>query len=463
MGNTIRGTKNNIIGGLIGSNSDWLMDSSDESTVIAGEGTVAGGFVGINDDGQLSDVQTNRAVTTAGIGAGKYAENLGGIAGKNITMFLGGTIDNAVVRGVTGKAGSTKIVGGIVGTNNGMINYAYNESLVHGRENVGGIAGVNDSSDTGFGNIDYAANALEIIGDAGSKYVGGLVGSQKGYASIANARNTGVVQGKENVGGIVGSNAGKVTNAYNSTTVAGTTSVGSIGGQNSGTISKTYDSKAQDGQQLVGSGTDSSESFIYKAGTEDAKKKASYNGFDFTNTWKGYEGSNSPLLKVFLTKVTYDASKDGQNFVYNGNAQHRDIDKLITDKALSDVSGDEFGAYKNSNTLNGTSLINNDGKANKDAGRYTEALWSSQIGMSADSSQNYLGYDLPEFSYTIAPKQQPPDPIDPPQPPKPEYKPDDKNDYWYSTAPWDRERHFRERKAEFNYVDGGETIPAEER
>lgn len=783
LGNTIHGTKNNIIGGLIGSNSGWLMDSSDESTVIAGEGTVAGGLVGINDDGQLSDVQTNSAVTTAGISAGKYAENLGGIAGKNMTMFLGGTIDNAVVRGVTGKAGSTKIVGGIVGTNNGMINYAYNESLVHGAENVGGIAGINDAGTTGFASIDYAANALEIIGDAGSKNVGGLVGSQKGYASIANARNTGVVQGmenvggfvgyndensqlnglenapqasivgeinvggiagwnkgsiedvfklvnqgtisgqqnvggvagynegyikdisvdvtmrakdgataaqyfggiagkndgvienalnksyidasgaqyvggivgwntdvgklvgmgnessgtviganyvggviglndskishwldtstnsyaktgvtnsgtvlatnggaggligvnnadiedstwtnkgtvqgttpggtggifgvnkgkikdtdlintidgkvigqenvgglvginegeiaggrrtfntsdashnedagyyatkiynngtistrsqnagaagssstvqniggligwnkgklsaayntgaidaidgtnvggivgfnegtgsidqafntiavrsgssgayswsegavtgKENVGGIVGSNAGTVTNAYNSTTVAGTTSIGSIAGNNSGTISKTYDSKAQAGQQLVGSGAGASESFIYEAGTENAKKKESYNGFDFTNTWKGYEGSNSPLLKVFLTKVTYDASKDAQSFVYNGSARHKDIDRLINDRALSDASGSEFDDYNKGKTLNGTSLINNDGKANKDAGSYTEALWSAQIGMSADGSQNYLGYDLPEFSYDIA-------------------------------------------------------------
>lgn len=1037
LGNTIHGTKSNTIGGLVGSNSGWLMDSSDESTVIAGEGTVAGGLVGINDDGQLSAVQTNSAVTTAGIGAGKYAENLGGIAGKNMTMFLGGTIDNAVVRGVTGKAGSTKIVGGIVGTNNGMINYAYNESLVHGRENVGGIAGVNDSSDTGFANIDYAANALEIIGDAGSKNVGGLVGSQKGYASIANARNTGVVQGKENVGGfvgyndensqlnglenapqasivgeinvggiagwnkgsiedvfklvnqgtisgqenvggvagynegyikdisvdvtmrakdgatnaqyfggiagkndgvienavnkshidasgaqyvggivgwntakgtlvgmgnessgtviganyvggviglndskishwydastdsyaktgvvnsgkvlatnggaggligvnnadiedsmwtnkgtvqgttpggtggifgvnkgkiqgtdlintiegkvigqenvggliginegeiaggrrtfntsdasnnedagyyatkiynngtistkstnagassssstvqniggligwnkgklsaayntgvidagdgtnvggivglndgansvidqvfntiavrsgsegayswsegavtgkvnvggVVGRNSGTVTNAYNSTTVAGRTSVGSIAGENSGAISKTYDSKAQN-EQLVGSGAGASESFIYEAGTEDAKKKASYTGFDFVNIWKGYEGSNSPLLKVFLTKVSYDASKDGQSLVYNGSAQHKDIDKLIADKALSDVSGDEFGAYRNSNTLDGTSLINNDGKANKDAGSYTEALWSSQIGMSADGSQNYLGYDLPEFNYDIAKAKltvslndveriygnatitngsysvkdisglaqgdsytkndititatsdgaisgvsgervtndagsyewtgtasssnaglsknydivvagnakslvkkaqlsfvvddksitkgarpqytgsynglvngdteasigfggydldssantnvvgeytdvigvllggslkltgdnnllrnyeleitpgtltvsdrgtpKPPDPIDPPTPPIQPYHPDDKNDYWYDSAPWDKERHFRERKAEFNYVDGGEAIPAEER
>lgn len=1023
IGNTVHGTKNNIIGGIVGNNAGWMMAIGDESTVIAGEGTVAGGLVGVNNDGQISNVQTNSAVTTEGIGAGRYAENLGGIAGKNITEFLGGTISEAVVRGVTGKTGSTKIVGGIVGTNNGMINYVYNESLVHGSENVGGIAGINDAGDTGFANIDYVANALEIIGDADSKNVGGLVGSQNNGGSISTGRNTGVVQGKENVGGfvgfngansqlnglenapqasiigetnvgglvgwnkgsisdtlqlvnegiingienvggvagyneglieninvnvtmrakdgaanaqyfggiagkndgviknavnksyidargaqyvggivglntasgsligmgnessgtviganyvggviglnysnishwydastnsyaktgvvnsgtvlataggaggligvnnadiedstwtnkgtvqgttpggtggifgvnkgkiqgtdlintiegkvigqenvggliginegevvggrrsfnasdassnedagyyatkiynngtistsvdgtyststvrnigglvgnntgklsaayntgaigagdgtnvggivgnnagtvdqvfntiavrsggegaygwsegavtgkanvggIVGSNAGTVTNAYNSTLVAGMTSVGSIAGENSGTINKTYDSKAQDGQQLVGSGDGASASFIYKAGTEAAKKKSSYSGLDFDNIWKIYEGSNSPLLKVFLTKVSYDASKDGQSFVYNGSAQHRDIDKLINDKALSDASGSEFNDYNKGKTLNDTSLINHDGKANKDAGSYMEALWSAQIGMSADGSQNYLGYDLPEFSYDIAKakltvslndvertygnatitsgsysvkdmsglaagdsytkddititatsdgavagvsgervtndagsyewsgtanstnaelsknydivvagnaksevkKAQLSFVVDDksitkgaaptytgtytglvngdtetsigfggydldssaninvvgeyvdtigvllsgslkltgdnnllrnydleitpgtltvsdrgtPRPPQPEYKIDDKNDYWYSTAPWDRERHFRERKAEFNYVDGGEAIPAAER
>lgn len=841
IGNTIHGTKNNTIGGIVGNNAGWMMEISDESTVIAGEGTVAGGLVGINNNGQIDDVQTNSAVTTEGIGVGRYAENLGGIAGKNITSDFGGMISEAVVRGVTGKAGSTKIVGGIVGTNNGMINYVYNESLVHGNENVGGIAGINDAGDTGFANIDYVANALEIIGDADSKNVGGLVGSQNNGGSISTGRNTGVVQGKENVGGfvgfngensqlnglenapqasiigetnvgglvgwnkgsisdtlqlvnegiingienvggvagyneglieninvnvtmrakdgavnaqyfggiagkndgviknavnksyidargaqyvggivglntasgsligmgnessgtviganyvggviglnysnishwydtstnsyaktgvvnsgivlataggaggligvnnadiedstwtnkgtvqgttpggtggifgvntgkiqgtdlintiegkvigqenvggligindgevvggrrsfnasdassnedagyyatkiynngtistsvdgtyststvrnigglvgnntgklsaayntgaidagdgtnvggivgnnannsivdqvfntiavraggegtyswsegavtgkanvggIVGSNAGKVTNAYNSTTVAGTTSVGSIAGENSDTINRTYDSKAQDGQQLVGSGTGASESFIYKAGTEAAKKKDGYSGFDFDNTWKMYDGSNSPLLKVFLTKVEYNKKRDWQTLVYNGQVQHKDIFTLIYYNALRDVSGSEFDAYYKSKTLDGTSLINNDGKANKEAGTYTEFLWSVQLGMAADGSQNYLGYDLPEFSYTIKPKQQPPEPIDPPIPPAPTYQPDDKNDYWYSTAPWDRERHFRERKAEFNYIDGGEAIPAAER
>ena len=883
LGNTIYGKKNNTIGGLIGSNSGWLMDSSDESTVIAGEGTVAGGLVGSNHGGFIYGVQTNSAVTTEESSAAKYAENLGGIAGKNIKyhdseldMYIGGEINTAVVRGVTGKTGSVKTVGGIVGTNNGIIKQVYNESLLHGKENVGGIAGVNDA-----GSIEYAANALEIIGDAGSENVGGLIGLQRNSGSISIGRNTGVVQGTENVGGfvgrneadsyltnlenapqasivgttnvgglvgwnegriddslelvnqgtiigatnvggvagynkgyikgisvdvtmrakdgasgakyfggiagqndavienavnkshidasgaeyvggivgwnttegtlvgmgnessgtviganfvggviglnqgkvshsykestdykghweteydgsqywvtdtdeygnmivdgmkleyyktiiknsgtvlatnggaggligvneaeiedsewvnsgvvqgttpggtggifgvnkgkihdtdlintiegkvigqenvgglvginegeiiggrsklkseavhrdegadlpgydaihdkdagyyatkiynngtistgvdaeyskatvrnigglvgnnsgklsaayntgainagdatnvggivgtnsgsvdqvfntiavrsgnegayiwsegavtgkvnvggIVGSNSGKVTNAYNSTTVAGTTSVGSIAGENSGTISKTYDSKAQN-EQLVGSGAGASESFIQKAGTDSAKKKESYSGLDFDNTWKMYEGSNSPLLKVFLTKVDYNSKRDWQKLVYNGEVQHKDIFTLIYYNALKDASGKDFDAYKNSKTLDGLLLINNDGKANMDVGTYMEYLWSAQLGMSADGSPNYLGYDLPEFSYTINPKPQPPDPIDPPTPPTPSYTPDDKNDYWYDSAPWDKERHFRERKAEFNYVDGGEVIPAE--
>ena len=32
------------------------------------------------------------------------------------------------------------------------------------------------------------------------------------------------------------------------------------------------------------------------------------------------------------------------------------------------------------------------------------------------------------------------------------------DDYWFNTAPWDKERNLRERKAELNYVDGGVSL-----
>lgn len=47
---------------------------------------------------------------------------------------------------------------------------------------------------------------------------------------------------------------------------------------------------------------------------------------------------------------------------------------------------------------------------------------------------------------------------DPSPKPEPEIVPDDKWDYLYTDNPWDKDRNFRERKAEFNYVDGGMNI-----
>ena len=38
----------------------------------------------------------------------------------------------------------------------------------------------------------------------------------------------------------------------------------------------------------------------------------------------------------------------------------------------------------------------------------------------------------------------------------PSFNPAD--DYWFGTAPWDKERNLRERKAEFHYVAGGMSL-----
>ncbi len=882
LGNTIKGDSNNTIGGLIGTNNQGLLRAvSDQSTVIAGSDTVAGGLVGLNDEGFISDVESNSAVTTAFSAAeNKFAQNLGGIAGKNITQTGFGEITDASVHGVTGKANTTKNSGGIVGTNSGLISNAYNESIIHGKENLGGIAGVNSLHENGdHAYIEAVANALEIIGDEGSKNVGGLVGEQGKSATLAGGRNTGVVQGTQNVGGFVGSNAqgsslsnlenapqasvigvtnvggiaginngsiivdssglenegkvygvenvggtvgfndstgivkninsnmelfvngtgvdakyfggvvgknaGKVINAtnsgkiiandaayvggiigyntaqdafidtdgsaastfinkgevsgknfvggivglneaakldgvaatnkgsvtasaggaggifgkytgaisnsvltnagnvtgngtvsaagavtgtggitgvnsgaissstlintgsvrnngssnnvggifgvkdagtitdstlqnagtvagntnvggvigmnkveitrsnltneidaqvvgvenvggligdnagnvsggrdaadnyykykvynngvitagelaedgtltnvaganiggllgansgslnaayntgalkaaastnvggiagtnsgnitqvfntvavrngnsesyiwsagsvrgktnvggivgnnasgasvadaYNTTGVSGATNAGSITGVNNGSVNAVYNSNGQSGQNVVGSGKAAQNAYSITAGTDAAKKASSYPGFDFNGTtWKIYAGYSSPLLKIFLTKVTYDAAKDTQKLIYDGESQHKDISRLVRDGALCDLSGQGFAAYKNA----GTSLINNDNSYNADVGSYHDLLWSLQLGYDGfDGTPNNLGYDLPILTYNIEAS-----------PDIPPHHFEARDDYWFASAPWDKQRSLRERKAELHYVAGG--------
>lgn len=272
-GNTVKGDSG-YIGGLVGKNYGGISNSDDQSTVIAGANTVAGGIAGVNGGtfdwgtfdakiGYIENAQSNSAVTTAGLSAGQYASNLGGIVGINEKHELSGLgpefdtdINNVSAHGVTGKAGSTKISGGIVGTNNGKITNVYNESIIHGSEAIGGIAGTNvmvDQEDifASQPTLESIANAVEIIGDAGSKNVGGLVGMQD-HATTNQGRNTGAITGCTNVGGMVGYNtAGSYLNNLENSpqaTITGIKNVGGIAGFNEGVIS------ADDQLNLLNSG-----------------------------------------------------------------------------------------------------------------------------------------------------------------------------------------------------------------
>ena len=246
-GNTVKGS-GGYIGGLVGKNYGGISNSNDQSTVIAGAGTVAGGIAGVNGtnadkgDGTIDNVQSYSAVTTGNLGAGQYASNLGGIVGKNEMLLDKYNINNVSAHGITGKTGNTQTSGGIVGTNEGRISNAYNESIIHGSENIGGVAGKNvtQASNSKLAELNDVANAVEIIGDAGSQNVGGLVGMQD-HATTNQGRNTGAITGCTNVGGMVGYNTADsyLKNLENSpqATITGITYVGGIAGVNEGEIS----------------------------------------------------------------------------------------------------------------------------------------------------------------------------------------------------------------------------------
>lgn len=256
-GNTIKGS-GGYIGGLVGKNYGDISNSNDHSTVIAGAGTVAGGIAGVNGTnasigGTIDNVQSTSAVTTGDLEENQYADNLGGIVGKNELSLNKYNINNVSAHGITGKTGNTKTSGGIVGTNEGRISNAYNESIIHGSANIGGVAGNNgtQTSKSKLTELNDVANAVEIIGDAGGKNVGGLVGMQE-HATTNQGRNTGAITGCTNVGGMVGYNKADsyLNNLENSpqATITGITYVGGIAGVNEGEIS------ADDQLNLVNSG-----------------------------------------------------------------------------------------------------------------------------------------------------------------------------------------------------------------
>ncbi|MCI8299293.1 MAG: hypothetical protein HFI69_02920 [Lachnospiraceae bacterium] len=123
-----------------------------------------------------------------------------------------GTIKNLTVEGsVSGKDN----IGGIAGTNKkeGTIQNCTTDVIVDGENNVGGIVGKNEGTVTG------CTNKGSVTGSGTG--VGGVAGSNNG--TLENDRNTASVNGKDNVGGITGTNGenGKVIGCINSGDVTG--------------------------------------------------------------------------------------------------------------------------------------------------------------------------------------------------------------------------------------------------
>lgn len=82
-------------------------------------------------------------------------------------------------------------------------------------------------------------------------------------------------------------------------------------------------------------------------------------------------------------------------------------------------------------------------------GTYYDWLYSMQIAASGEGgtfNPNLLGYDIDlELGIGL-----PPDTVEPPV-----------NEHWnflFDDNPWDRNRDFRERKAEVHYIAGGMTL-----
>lgn len=252
LGNTISGGEGSSVGGLVGINKRYLTNSSDQSTIIANKDAIAGGLAGQNvydkdkgAYGSIVNAQTNSAVTMKD--ATDDAKYMGGIVGSNEgkadAEHIG--VGNVSAHGVTGKTELTQTAGGIAGHNEQTISEAYNNSVIHGKVGLGGIAGENT------GTIQNIANAVEIIGDAGSTNVGGLVGNQKS-GIVKDGRNTGTITGGQNVGGMVGVNGNDsmLKNLENGSVakITGVSNVGGIAGQNDGTIS------AEDQSNLLNEG-----------------------------------------------------------------------------------------------------------------------------------------------------------------------------------------------------------------
>lgn len=505
------------VGGIVGLNDGTLQDMAGNRGNVTGKNFV-GGVAGLNNKDIDGVTASNDGVVkaTEGGAGGIFAENTGNITNSTLinNKTVAGTGTNGATGGIigvnSGNISRTSLknevdgqvigmnnVGGLIGVNTGTITGGRNESAEYdengnltaeadsyykykiynngvinvGTWNDGNSNGkVDDGEITGLQQGETSQNIGGLIGDnqgsltagyntgtinaADSKNVGGIAGSNSG--TIDQVFNTVMVKpedknngqaeaitGGTNVGGLVGNNqaTGKITNAYNTSNVVATNQDGIVGnlvGTNSGTVQYVYGVASN----LIGNGNAAKYDYVID-GSDTWLQEGTYDGFTFgANGWKIYNGSTLPMLSVFLTKVTVvDQHLVDQYFSAKHYGEFHqitadDIKALIAIGAISAPDG--FGAFNNNNGL--IQGVADDAMAN--SGNW---LYSGQI---ADSfvngifNPNNLGYDI---SLVYSPFELDNDP----------------SSYWnylFNDAPFDRNKDFRERKAEVNFVDGGMEI-----
>jgi len=116
-----------------------------------------------------------------------------------------------------------------------------------GEDDVGLFIGLNEI---------YGEGVIKDIGVVnttvtGGEDVGGLVGKNAG--TVSNSYSSGSVTGNNRVGSLVGANSGTVNNSYSTGSVMGSSEhAGGLVGDNSGTVTKSYSSGSVTGEVVVG-------------------------------------------------------------------------------------------------------------------------------------------------------------------------------------------------------------------
>ena len=468
-GNSGNVTGKDFVGGVAGQNNNIINDVNASNTgVVNATNGGAGGIFGENN----ADV-TNSELTNNGSVIGNGGSGTGGIFGVN----RGDITYSSLKNNIGGQVIGTQNVGGLIGINtgkieggrdaddsyykyqiynNGVINVGNYEDADNDGEyefvagtgsNIGGLIGNNTTENGKTGSLTAGYNT-GAINASGSTNVGGIAGSNSGTIDqvfntvmTENGQNQ-TITGGTNVGGLVGDNTGTITNAYNTSNVVTTKQDGIVGnlvGTNNGTVQYVY-GVAND---LIGSGTGSIKNYHVIDGSDKWLQEGTYEDFTFgANGWKIYDGSTLPMLSVFLTKVTVvDQHLVNQYF----SAKHYgelhqitadDIKALIAIGAISAPDG--FGAFNNNNGL--IQGVADDAMANSGNWLYSWQIGSSNIN--GLFNPNNLGYDI---SLVYSPFELDNDPSS-------------HWNYLFNDAPFDRNKNFRERKAEVNFVDGGMEI-----
>lgn len=166
--------------------------------------------------------------------------NVGGLVGSNSGIISDCTSScnvraleerslRDVYRGLMNYAG----IGGLVGRNRGEISHCHASATVSGETEIGGLVG------EAMGIISYSGSSGDVSGE---NTVGGLVGWLHDPAQLSHCHAEGHVSGQWSIGGLVGANGRKarIDNCFVFGTVSAEKTAGGLVGRNSGAISGCY-------------------------------------------------------------------------------------------------------------------------------------------------------------------------------------------------------------------------------
>lgn len=182
------------VGGIVGTvNGTIAVYNSQNNGEITGSSMVAG-IIGYTDNSTIKDCTNNAKV--GGV------DNVGGIVGK----ICAGSVENCINKGAVS---ATSQAGGIIGNTNGVTvknckNEAGGTVTATGNAAVGGIVG--GLNDGGTLVIEKCENNA-AINASNANGVAGIVGHNPSSAvsiTVTSCKNTGVITGSLNVGGIGG-------------------------------------------------------------------------------------------------------------------------------------------------------------------------------------------------------------------------------------------------------------------
>lgn len=204
----------NYIGGLVGTNSGAIEDSS-ARVQITGDQYI-GGLVGYN----------NGPITNSSASGDLFGRlSTGGLVGES----AGGAISDSFA---TGEISGDRFIGGLVGYNGSTIVNSYATGEVTGDMYTGGLVGNNR-----FRRIENSYATGQVSGDSAT---GGLVGmNYKGI--IESSYATGQISGDSGTGGLVGTgDDGTISSSYATGQTSGNLYTGGLVGMNSGIIESSF-------------------------------------------------------------------------------------------------------------------------------------------------------------------------------------------------------------------------------